>query len=140
MDYKLKDYDKVLSELIEALSKQKINLSSISNNGSTIKRFDFVIFTKNTTYAIETNFYSSGGSKLNETARSYKMIALEARNINNFKFVWITDGKGWEFAKNNLKETFDVLEDIYNIQDLEKGLFKKSNALYCLLILRWVVK
>lgn len=53
------------------------------------------------------------------------MIALEARNINNFKFVWITDGKGWEFAKNNLKETFDVLEDIYNIQDLEKGLFKK---------------
>ena len=32
---------------------------------------------------------------------------------------------GQLFAKNNLKETFDVLEDIYNIQDLEKGLFKK---------------
>ena len=28
MDYKLKDYDKVLSKLIEALSKQKVNLSS----------------------------------------------------------------------------------------------------------------
>ena len=118
------DYFKQMN-LEEIEKRTSLNLSSISNNGSTIKRFDFVIFTKNTTYAIETNFYSSGGSKLNETARSYKMIALEARNINNFKFVWITDGKGWEFAKNNLKETFDVLEDIYNIQDLEKGLFKK---------------
>lgn len=118
------DYFKQMN-LEEIEERTSLNLSSISNNGSTIKRFDFVIFTKNTTYAIETNFYSSGGSKLNETARSYKMIAIEARNINNFKFVWITDGKGWESAKNNLKETFDVLEDIYNIQDLEKGLFKK---------------
>ena len=33
MDYKLKDYDKVLSELIEALSKQKINLSSSNADG-----------------------------------------------------------------------------------------------------------
>ena len=33
MDYKLKDYDKVLSELIEALSKQKINLSSGNADG-----------------------------------------------------------------------------------------------------------
>ena len=118
------DYFKQMN-LEEIEERTSLNLSSISNNGSTIKRFDFVIFTKNTTYAIETNFYYSGGSKLNETARSYKMIAIEARNINNFKFVWITDGKGWESAKNNLKETFDVLEDIYNIQDLEKGLFKK---------------
>ena len=120
--------------------KWNIDLSALSNLGKVAKRFDYVVKTNDCIYAFETNFYSSNGSKLNETARSYKMIALEARNINNFKFVWITDGKGWEFAKNNLKETFDVLEDIYNIQDLEKGLFKKSNALYCLLILRWVVK
>lgn len=115
------------SEIILLTVLISFNSSPITQNLTVLakQRFDFVIFTKNTTYAIETNFYSSGGSKLNETARSYKMIALEARNINNFKFVWITDGKGWEFAKNNLKETFDVLEDIYNIQDLEKGLFKK---------------
>lgn len=72
-------------------------------------------------YAIETNFYASRGSKLNEIARSYKMIAEESKNIKNVKFVWITDGKGWNFAKRNLKETFDVLDTIYNINDIENG-------------------
>ena len=38
------------------------------------RSFDFVIKTEKTIYAIETNFYASNGSKLNETARSYKMI------------------------------------------------------------------
>ena len=32
-------------------------------------------------YVIETNFYSGGGSKLNETARSYKTLALESNTI-----------------------------------------------------------
>lgn len=85
------------------------------------KRFDFVIKTSTCIYAIEVNFYSGGGSKLNETARSYKLIAQESQNIPNFKFVWITDGKGWESAKNNLEETFNVLHELINIHDLESG-------------------
>ena len=71
-------------------------------------------------YAIETNFYSGGGSKLNETARSYKTLALETDTIEGFTFVWFTDGKGWMSARNNLEETFDVMEHIYNIKDLEE--------------------
>ncbi len=89
------------------------------------KRFDFVIKSKTTVYAIEVNFYSGGGSKLNETARSYKMLAQEASTIPGFKFVWITDGIGWNTARRNLEETFDVLEDIYNINDLESGILSK---------------
>ena len=73
----------------------------------------------------ETNFYTSGGSKLNETARSYKMIAEESKNIKGFKFVWITDGAGWKKAKRNLKETFLVLPTLYNIKDLEDGIFNE---------------
>ncbi len=99
-----------------------INLSAISNNGDTEKRFDFVVCTENHIYAIETNFYASHGSKLNETARSYKTLALEAREIPNFSFVWFTDGCGWQSAKHNLKETFDVLPDLYNIHDLDQGI------------------
>lgn len=99
-----------------------IDLSPLSNDGKTIKRFDFVIKTNNITYAIETNFYASGGSKLNETARSYKLIAQESENIDKFEFVWITDGKGWNTARNNLRETFDAMEYIYNINDLENGI------------------
>ena len=98
-----------------------LSLSNLSNSGKTVKRFDFVIIKNGITYAIETNFYASSGSKLNETARSYKTLALESKDISNFKFVWITDGMGWIDARNNLEETFDVLDDIYNIKELEDG-------------------
>lgn len=102
-------------------AKWGIDLSAISNTGKTEKRFDFVIKTDNQIYGIETNFYASSGSKLNETARSYKTLALEANTINGFTFVWFTDGKGWESAKHNLEETFDVLDTMYSIADLENG-------------------
>ena len=115
-----KDYFKEMN-LSEIESKWNIDLSAISNQGKAEKRFDFVIKTDNNIYGIETNFYGSGGSKLNETARSYKTLALEAKMIDGFKFAWFTDGKGWNSARNNLEETFDVLDDVYNINDLESG-------------------
>lgn len=98
-----------------------VDLSSISNNNMVEKRFDFVVHSQNHIYLIETNFYGAGGSKLNETARSYKMIALESRNIPNVDFVWITDGIGWRGARGNLKETFESMEHIYCLKDLEDG-------------------
>lgn len=103
-------------------AKQGIDLSAISNQGKMEKRFDFVVKTPTMIYGIETNFYGSGGSKLNETARSYKTLALETDTINGFTFVWFTDGKGWTSARNNLEETFDVMPHIYNIKDLENGI------------------
>ena len=105
----------------EITDKWGIDLSAISNSGKMEKRFDFVIKTDNMIYGIETNFYASGGSKLNETARSYKQIAQEADTIDGFTFVWFTDGQGWTSARHNLEETFDVMENIYSIDDLENG-------------------
>lgn len=89
------------------------------------KRFDFVVKTESKVYAIEVNFYSGGGSKLNETARSYKMIAEESKNIKGFEFVWITDGIGWISAKRNLEETFTIMNNILNLNDLNNGLLKE---------------
>ena len=109
----------------EIESKWNIDLSSISNNGGSEKRFDFVVKGKDIVYGIETNFYTSSGSKLNETARSYKTITLETKDLDYFKFVWFTDGCGWGRAKKNMKETFDVLEHLYNIADLESGIISK---------------
>lgn len=104
-----------------------VDLSAISNTGKTEKRFDFVIKTDNQIYVIETNFYASNGSKLNETARSYKTITKEVETIegDTFEgdtFMWVTDGKEWESARNNLEEIFDILEHIYSINDLENGI------------------
>ncbi len=73
------------------------------------KRFDFVVKTSNDLYLIETNFYSGGGSKLNETARSFKSLANDINKLENIHFVWVTDGKGWISARNNLKETYDIM-------------------------------
>ena len=101
-------------KISEIEEKFKIDLSHISNKGKT----------ENMIYAIETNFYASSGSKLNETARSYKQIAQEAKNINGFTFVWFTDGKGWIDARNNLEETFEILETIYNIHDMENDIMR----------------
>ena len=106
--------------------KWDIDLSGISNQGKAEKRFDFVVKKGKTIYAIETNFYTGGGSKLNETARSYKTIALEAKEIDGFAFVWFTDGvDGWKSARHNLEETFDVLDNMYCIADLENGIIER---------------
>ena len=102
--------------------KWNLDLSAMSGNNVSTKRFDFVIKTDNQVYVIETNFYSSGGSKLNETARSYKMLAEESKKVNGVTFIWFTDGLGWLSARKNLEETFNEMETIYNIVDLENGI------------------
>ena len=108
----------------EVSRKWNIDLSAVSNQGKMEKRWDFVIKTDNCIYLIETNFYGSGGSKLNETARSYKTIATEMKNVKGAKFVWFTDGAGWKSAARNLEETFDILDDIYSINDMQNGIMK----------------
>jgi len=106
-------------------SRWGLDLSALTNQGNTVKKFDFAVKSKSMTYGIEVNFYTGGGSKLNETARSYKNIAVESKNINGFTFVWFTDGKGWLSAKNNLKETFDAMPHVYSIDDMESDIMRK---------------
>ena len=115
-------YKEIYQNEVEELFN--VDLSAITNEGNTSKRFDFVIKRDSIVYLIETNFYSGGGSKLNETARSYKMITEEAKTIPNVEFVWFTDGQGWFQAKKNLRETFEVLPYLYNINDLKNGILK----------------
>ena len=104
--------------------KWNLDLSAMSGNNVSTKRFDFVIKTKNQVYVIETNFYATQGSKLNETARSYKMLAQESKKVDGVTFIWFTDGTGWNSARKNLEETFNELETMYNIDDLENGVLE----------------
>ena len=105
-------------------NKWNLDLSEMSGNNTSTKRFDFVIKTEKQVYVIETNFYSGGGSKLNETARSYKMLAQESKNVDGVTFIWFTDGTGWNSARKNLEETFNELDTLYNIDDLEHGVLE----------------
>lgn len=90
--------------------------------GDDEKRFDFVIETQQKIYLIEVNFYSGGGSKLNEVARSYSDIAPKINAVDGFEFVWITDGIGWNSAKNKLQEAFNIIPNIYNLTSIEQFL------------------
>ena len=87
--------------------------------GDDEKRFDFVIKTAVKTYLIEVNFYSGGGSKLNEVARSYSDIAPKVNSVPGFEFVWITDGIGWKSAKNKLQEAYSIIPSIYNLTSIK---------------------
>lgn len=100
----------------------KLNLKNLKESMKAEKRFDFVIFHDNKhIYLLEVNFYTKPGSKLNEVARSYKMLAKEIESESNLHFVWITDGKGWFGAQNNLKETFEEIDTVFNLNDLSYG-------------------
>ena len=91
----------------------------MSGHNTSTKRFDFAIKTDKQVYVIETNFYSSGGLKLNETARSYKMLAQESKKVDGVTFIWFTDSTSWISARKNLEENFNELETMYNIDDLD---------------------
>ena len=64
------------------------------------------------------NFYSGGGSKLNEVARSYKDLAPKVNSVDGFEFVWITDGIGWKSARNKLEEAYNTIPSVYNLTNI----------------------
>jgi len=101
--------------------KTQVNVaefSDIKSLGDDLKVFDFAIKTEKKTYLIETNFYNTGGSKLNEVARSYSDVAPKINKYDNYEFVWITDGQGWFDAKNKLQEAFNIIPSLYNLSTL----------------------
>ena len=88
--------------------------------GDDEKRFDFVIESSTKICLMEVNFYSGGGSKLNEVARSYSDIAPKINSIPGFEFVWVTDGIGWKSAKNKLQEAYSIIPSIYNLTNINE--------------------
>ena len=88
--------------------------------GADQKVFDFVITANGKNYLIEVNFYSGGGSKINEVARSYTDVAPKVNGVHGFEFVWITDGIGWNSARNKLEEAFAAIPSIYNLTTISE--------------------
>ena len=86
--------------------------------GTDEKRFDFFIETTQKKYLIEVNFYSGGGSKLNEVARAYTELAPKVNSLSGFEFVWITDGIGWKSARNKLEEAYNTIPSVYNLTNI----------------------
>ena len=99
--------------------------------GTDEKRFDFFIETAHKKYLIEVNFYSGGGSKLNEVARAYTELAPKVNSLTGFEFVWITDGIGWKSARNKLEEAYNTIPSVYNLTNISTfiDLLKNDKAI-----------
>ena len=95
--------------------------------GEDAKRFDFAVFGENAQYFVECNFYASGGSKLNETARAYIELAQKFDCLAGKEFAWITDGQGWLQAKSKLQEAYKSVE-IYNLSNIADFIRKAQNG------------
>lgn len=104
----------------EVYSKEWTAISEVLGNDG--KCFDFVVEVPSKVYLIEVNFYSDGGSKLNEVARSYSEIAPKINSVEGFEFVWITDGIGWKSARNKLQEAYKIIPSIYNLTSINEFL------------------
>ena len=61
-----------------------------------LKKFDFVIL-KNLRpiVLIETNFYSTSGTKIGINQGEYVDLKADIESISDYKFFWITDGNYW---------------------------------------------
>lgn len=126
----LKQIDDI--KIIEEANFSKIkslfnkDISKLLKDVKSNKRFDFVVMNKHDhLFLIETNYYGSSGSKLNETARSYTKLAQDLKNTQNISFIWITDGKGWLSTKKNLLEAYNEIQHLYTIYDLEQKTLNK---------------
>ena len=96
--------------------------------GTDEKRFDFFVKTSKKKYLIEVNFYSGGGSKLNEVARAYTELAPKVNSVKGFEFVWITDGIGWKSARNKLEEAYNNIPSVYNLTSIDSFIEILNNA------------
>lgn len=118
IEHRMEVYSHEFSQLQEAL-------------GTDEKRFDFMIATKRCTYLIEVNFYNGGGSKPNEVARAYRELSPIVNSVDGFEFVWVTDGQGWNSAKNKLEEAYNEIDRMYNFESLGVFLEEIKKELSC---------
>lgn len=95
--------------------------------GKATKKFDFVFESKlnKELIVMEVNYYGTQGSKPNETAKSYIELNRKINSTKGAKFVWITDGQGWNRSRANLEDAYDEIEHLYTIEDLQNDILEK---------------
>ncbi|MDD3922546.1 MAG: type II restriction endonuclease [Endomicrobiaceae bacterium] len=107
------------------VSKIKDTFNQIIPTDKSDRAFDFVINTGSKIYILEVNYYSGGGSKLKSVAGEFKSLYSLIKTQKNVEFIWVTDGKGWNTAKQPLLETFNAINYIINIKLIENGLLEE---------------
>jgi len=110
-------------QLSEQYSTKVVYASEKSVENITVRKtgkqkvFDFILFINRTpAFLIETNFYSTSGTKIGINQGEYTDLAQDVQTSNeklktNLRFIWITDGNYWlstegEARYKNLKQNY----------------------------------
>lgn len=91
------------------------------------RRFDEAIYDskRNKLWLIETNYYGGGGSKLKAVSGEFQTLKnLIDTAEDDIEFIWITDGQGWHTASLPLGEAFENIDNIFNLEMLNKEFLK----------------
>lgn len=93
-----------------------------------IRNHDFAIYNPSTKKLtiIEVNYYGGGGSKLKSVAGEFAdLSAYFKQESPNIQFVWITDGQGWHTANRPLRDAFETIDFIINLEMLNNKYLDK---------------
>jgi len=109
-------------QFMEQATEKKIKAEwgIATSTGLSERRFDFAIWANQKLVLIEVNFYSGGGSKLKATAGEYIELNQKLNELGQ-TFVWITDGAGWRPTHLPLRNAFDQVDYIFNLELLAHG-------------------
>ncbi|WP_157823751.1 DpnII family type II restriction endonuclease [Mesoplasma syrphidae] len=121
INYKIEVNSKLLENLYN-IPKSEIDL--IFKEKDAKKVFDFAFERKGILYLGEINAYTAGGSKLNEVCKSYIYLNQKINCSSKMRFIWFTDGIGWRTAKNQIREAYEEIENLFNLSDLENHLIE----------------
>jgi len=89
------------------------------------RSFDFAIDNGHKLYLVETNYYGGGGSKLKSVAGEFtSLFNFLNRESKEHGFIWITDGRGWGTTERPLRESFDKVDYILNLDMVQNGILE----------------
>ncbi len=90
------------------------------------RSFDFAIDNGERLYIIETNYFNVGGSKLKSVAGEFvTLFDFIKKQTPVHGFIWITDGAGWKSSRKPLREAFDKVDYILNLDMIENGILEE---------------
>lgn len=88
--------------------------------------FDFAIDNGSKLYLVETNYYGGGGSKLKSVAGEFIALFNFLKNETpEHGFIWITDGRGWIATEKPLRESFEKVDYILNLDMVQNGILEE---------------
>lgn len=107
------------SHKIEAVLGYKVSVDKSERS------FDFAIDNGAKLYLVEANYYSGGGSKLKSVAGEFTtLFNFLKKETPEHGFIWITDGIGWKTAEKPLREAFDKVDYILNLNMVQSGILE----------------